>query len=97
MNEQSRESLKEDRNVGSATGSDFCRAVARAVCSPLTIVEPGSHPPNISISFRPRQLTKVSLALLSAIRLAVSSCLLVTVQRPVLQHYVCRPECVQVV
>src|SRR5262249_41563185 len=51
MNEQSRESLKEDRNFGSATRSDFCRAVARSVCSPLTIVEPGSHPPNVSISF----------------------------------------------
>ncbi len=35
----------------SPTGAGICRAVTRAVCPTLTIVEPGSHPPKISISF----------------------------------------------
>src|SRR5882672_5678209 len=47
-----RESLLIYFGVASPTTRDgCCRAVTRAVCPPLTIVEPGSHPPNCSISF----------------------------------------------
>src|SRR5262249_48123928 len=34
-----------------ATWNGFCRAIACSVCSSLTTVEPGSHPPNSSIDF----------------------------------------------
>ena len=42
-----------------------CRAVTRAVCPSLTIVEPGSHPPNSSISFHLVNSPMRVLALLS--------------------------------
>jgi len=44
----SRESLENHVRAGcSATRGAFCRVVTRAVCSPLSTVEPGSHPPII--------------------------------------------------
>ena len=43
----------------------YCRAVTRSVCPPLTIVAPGSHPPNRSISFHLVNSHQRVLALLS--------------------------------
>jgi hypothetical protein len=39
-----------------ATWGRFCHAVTRMVCPPLSVVEPGSHPPSLSMKLPPRQL-----------------------------------------
>ena len=50
-----------------------CRAVARAVCPSLTIVEPGSHPPNSSISFHLVNSPMRVLALLSGFYFVINT------------------------